>query len=182
MTRLERAARDYAIAALSTPRPPSDGDAEHAIAAAAVCDTVEDAYTECMTWSPEKPEDPTLVPAPRILRARVALYLRLMRRAEAWERAEIENAEHVARERVYERLNGAVECPHDHATPDDWAIPLTTLGDPPPISSDISEWRAAFDRWRTAASHVPWRPLWTAAPPHDPSPGSRPGTRVTEER
>jgi hypothetical protein len=71
-TRLESAGRDMAIALLASGR--SLDDARAALAAAVWSDT---------SWLP-----PPAHRGDRILRARVALFLRLVRRCEAWERGE----------------------------------------------------------------------------------------------
>ena len=72
--------------------------------------------------------------ARRIVRARLALYLRLVRRVEAWERGEM------------------------------WPAP------PYAEPQRVDVWRpSAWDaRWLAYARPVPWRPLWTMAPQHDP--------------
>jgi hypothetical protein len=138
VSRLESSARDYAIAVLSTPGE----DADYALQAASTYEPAFDAYTGCQHWKPGD-EEPVLVPCARILRARVALYLRLQRRVEAWER-----------------------------DPSGWAAPpIAVCFGPGYAFRDRLERPTMTDGpgpswWRS----IPWRPLWAdpSCPAHDP--------------
>lgn len=115
---------------------------------------------------------------PRLVRARLALCLRLQRRAEAWERARARDEADHARDVAWERKNGSMHCPHGDIGPDDWAEPptyrnpLTYLGD--------EGFHEALRAWiASPPSHRPWRPLWVSAPPWSPviTPAMRRGER-----
>jgi hypothetical protein len=93
VTRLERARRDMAIGCLSEPlRPgPNCWTAQASIEEATVCPDVFAAYSACLEHTPrfddEESEVALTVPA-RVLRVRLGLYLRLLRRCEAFDRRE----------------------------------------------------------------------------------------------
>jgi hypothetical protein len=121
-TRLERARRDHAIALLSAGVPTQ-------WSAQTTLEEVSDdlCVVRVSLWDHEHDEPANA----RILRARVALFLRLVRRCEAWE---------------------AIGSKRLH-----WST-FERCG-PNGIGYWVSSQHPA----------VPWRPLWTSAPPHNPS-------------
>lgn len=155
MTRLESAGRDMAIALLASGR--SLDDARAALAAAVWSDA---------SWLP-----PPAHRGDRILRARVALFLRLVRRVEAWERAIIQAERDHAQHESVRGTGGPSDLDCSHASPDAWAFPpmVSTVTDWPEMSPPA--WLARWNEWRQRPTfrHLPWKPLWTSAPQHDPS-------------
>lgn len=125
MTRLASSARDYAIALLA----PSDLCALDALESVERLDGL--ACWASVNGALARVDDACPDSSLRILRARVALYLRLLRRVEAWERGE------------------------------EWAGARGTV---------LGPWDRAG---RRPVAWWPWRPLWTAAPPHEPGATAR---------
>jgi len=120
-TRLERAKRDHAIALLSI-GVPSQWSAQIAIE-----DLNDPGVTWVSLWDHERDEPANA----RVLRARIALWLRLVRRCEAWDAIGSKRLHWSTFERIGPRGVGY------------W------------VNSEHPA--------------VPWKPLWTQAPQHDPS-------------
>lgn len=143
--RLEAAARDYAIAVLSR------GNAEEALdAATCVSEEAIEIVTGVGRDFDYAGRDFWTI-NPRLLRARLALYLRLLRRIDAWEeyRNRAPDLDPFQAETMRRRLAWA-EPPHAHAL---------RYGPHPeyPGFCIVYELRS-----------VPWRPLWLDAPAFDP--------------
>jgi hypothetical protein len=150
-TRLERSTRDYAIAVLSAPGRPNVWVAASAVERATVYGPVYSAWTRNIDT--DALGDLVHVVSPRILRARVALFLRLVRRCEAWERGNVWHDDE-----PHELFWHLPHCRHAN----DWP--------------DSDGFRVSHDTWMSAprphrCTMVPWKPLWTdpTCPPHDPS-------------
>ncbi len=164
MTRLESSARDYAIACCSRRR---DDSLIGALRPLRLADVYEDAKIE--TWHAH--EEWLASHVTRLVRARVALYLRLLRRVEAWERGaawwDAARESDAAAQRGLRAVSD-LEC--SHVSPDDWAIPpAAPRTEPPPFEEPLSTWTKRYEEWaRTPLGHAPWRPLWTLAPTHEP--------------
>ncbi len=127
--RLESSARDYAIACLST------GESMGRVLSAFRGPVFDAAFR---VWSDCPDEETPLV------RARLALYLRLLRRVEAWERSGRFSFTHWA---CFTR---------DHPTAGPvYSIEAVRIG-------------ASAKLLRRPLPATPWRPLWTSAPPHEP--------------
>lgn len=141
MTRLERAALDYAIACLSRGDSVSDE----------VCDALgPEARHACASADRVVYQ---IGATRRLLVTRLALYLRLLRRVDAWE------------------TRPPSEWP-------DWSCPvyqaLVVVGPRESRSlmcADVV--RVQYDQWfggyMEGCRLKPWHPLWLDAPPHDPA-------------
>jgi len=165
VTRLDSSARDYAIALVAVRRLHGFSDALKRIDLRLARDAEDAGRDVCCEGATTTHE------AARLVRARVALYLRLLRRVEAWERgvawwAAARESDTAAQRGL--RAVSDLEC--SHVSHDDWAIPpAAPRTDPPPFEDPLSTWTKRYEEWtRTPLGHAPWRPLWTSAPPHDP--------------
>lgn len=137
MTRLASSARDYAIARLARFSDP---------------DAVLDEVLSSLPWAEEVRCGPLPEGGIPILRARVALYLRLMRRVEAWERWE---------------ANQDADASHHDAWAEwlGWAIPSGNGS----VWCYRTEWRFAEAKASYARARPRYpRPLYLDAPPHEP--------------
>lgn len=135
--RLESSARDYAIACCSRRR---DDSLIGALRPLRLADVYEDAKIE--TWHAH--EEWLASHVTRLVRARVALYLRLLRRVEAWDRSGRFSFTHWANFTRVHPKSGPVYC-----------VEAVRIGD------SVREINGPLPA-------TTWRPLWTLAPAHRP--------------
>lgn len=151
--RLESSARDYAIACLARGMPPESMPQladEYSRAVQEVADE-ERARRRDYAPLPGAFADRVVISrnctayARRLVRARVALYLRTLRRAEAWERGGRYTFTHWSSFKRRHANGEDVFCVEAvRSSTGDRVVSVALL------------------------QATPWRPLWTSAPPHEP--------------
>lgn len=135
MSRLQSAARNCAIASLSVPSRVGRDEVSALYDAGEVpCGQTREAAQ--LAWR-LRADIPT-----RLVRARLALYLRCLRRVELWEALTTHEDWSI----------------YDEADPRAWAIPPCDRWEPP--AEPWGEWSYRFKAWH---------PLWLDAPAHEPA-------------